>query len=627
MEPWGWQVSDHNSTASETALTPQTAARMGADELLAALRELRHGPRRPDYWASLCVCMAALCRAQSAVVIQAQDAEHWQPLGTNAATPPTWLAEIRSWVLEIGSRAMEQGHAFQPHPTLGHVCLVRLLEDGAPTLLVMAIPASERANLNELMLRAQLVSDLPRQGSAAATPGHSDTALLDLLDLNAKVMQESSFGAAALTLVNGLAARGDFEQVALGWLEPSGYMRVQAISHLDRFERKMENIVLLESAMEEAVDQHADVYYPAPEGASVVTLAHERLQRVLGQRQIATLVLGQGAQDGPAVLMLIRPQPAFVPDALAELSVVLHLLLPWLAQSKAGSRPWWERARDGVRQTTQRWFSPEHPAKKAIGLSIGLVLLFLVFGTWPHRIEAGMELVTDSTQIVSAPFDGYLARVQASLGDTVTEGQRLASLDTRDLVLQASDYQSEANRFMAEADRARALGQAAETEIALARAQQAQAKYDRAMFQLEQATLQAPFSGVVVEGERKELTGMPVRQGDQVLKLARIEGLYGVLSVSERDIHFVPDNARGVIRLLSAPDQFIPFEMETLVPTAQVRGQAGNQFLIKVKLLQDPKPWWRPGMSGLALIEGGDRNVLWLMTHKLVDTVRLKLWW
>jgi multidrug efflux pump subunit AcrA (membrane-fusion protein) len=193
--------------------------------------------------------------------------------------------------------------------------------------------------------------------------------------------------------------------------------------------------------------------------------------------------------------------------------------------------------------------------------------------------------------------------------------------------LQASDYQSEATRFMAEADRARALNQAAETEIALARAQQAQAKYDRAMFQLKQATLQAPFSGVVVEGERKELTGMPVRQGDQVLKLARIEGLYGVLSVSERDIHFVPENARGVIRLLSAPDQLIPFEMETLVPTAQVRGQAGNQFLIRVKLLQDPQPWWRPGMSGLALIEGGDRNVLWLMTHKLVDTIRLMLWW
>jgi biotin carboxyl carrier protein len=617
-------MSEQDTTFTETKLTAQTAARMGADELLAALRELRHNPRGPDYWTTLCVCMAALCRAQSAVVVQSRDGLQWTPLATSAS-PPSWLEEMGVWVAEMGDRAMKQGHAFQPHSHLGYVCLVRLLEDGVATLLVMAIPASERANLSELMLRAQLVSDLPRQGSGVSAVT-SDTALLDLLDLNAKVMQESSFGAAALTLVNGLASRGDFEQVALGWLEPSGYVRVQAISHLDRFERKMENIVLLEAAMEEALDQHSDVYYPNPDGAGLVTLAHERLQRVLGQRQIATLVLGQGAQDGPAVLMLIRPEPAFVPAALAELSVVLHLLLPWLEQSKNHSRPWWVRARDVSRLTVKRWFSPEHPAKKAISVVVGMVLAFLVFGSWPHRIEAGMELVTDSTQIISSPFDGYLASVEVTLGDTVLKDQSLASLDTRDVVLQASDYQSEATRFMAEADRARALNQAAETEIALARAQQAQAKYDRAIFQLRQAKLQAPFSGVIVEGERKELTGMPVRQGDQVLKLARIEGLYGVLSVSERDIHFVPEKARGVIRLLSAPDQLIPFEMETLVPTAQVRGEAGNQFLIKVKLLQDPKPWWRPGMSGLALIEGGDRNVLWLMTHKLVDTIRLMLW-
>lgn len=617
-------MSEQDTTFTETKLTAQTAARMGADELLAALRELRHNPRGPNYWTTLCVCMAALCRAQSAVVVQSRDGLQWTPLATSAS-PPSWLEEMGVWVAEMGDRAMKQGHAFQPHSNLGYVCLVRLLEDGVATLLVMAIPASERANLSELMLRAQLVSDLPRQGSGVSAVT-SDTALLDLLDLNAKVMQESSFGAAALTLVNGLASRGDFEQVALGWLEPSGYVRVQAISHLDRFERKMENIVLLEAAMEEALDQHSDVYYPNPDGAGLVTLAHERLQRVLGQRQIATLVLGQGAQDGPAVLMLIRPEPAFVPAALAELSVVLHLLLPWLEQSKNHSRPWWVRARDVSRLTVKRWFSPEHPAKKAISVVVGMVLAFLVFGSWPHRIEAGMELVTDSTQIISSPFDGYLASVEVTLGDTVLKGQSLASLDTRDVVLQASDYQSEAIRFMAEADRARALNQAAETEIALARAQQAQAKYDRAIFQLRQAKLQAPFSGVIVEGERKELTGMPVRQGDQVLKLARIEGLYGVLSVSERDIHFVPEKARGVIRLLSAPDQLIPFEMETLVPTAQVRGEAGNQFLIKVKLLQDPKPWWRPGMSGLALIEGGDRNVLWLMTHKLVDTIRLMLW-
>ena len=116
-------MSEQDTTFTETKLTAQTAARMGADELLAALRELRHNPRGPDYWTTLCVCMAALCRAQSAVVVQSRDGLQWTPLATSAS-PPSWLEEMGVWVAEMGDRAMKQGHAFQPHSHLGYVCLV-----------------------------------------------------------------------------------------------------------------------------------------------------------------------------------------------------------------------------------------------------------------------------------------------------------------------------------------------------------------------------------------------------------------------------------------------------------------------------------------------------------------------
>lgn len=608
-------------------LSPEHAARMSADELLSALRALRQQERDGQYWTLLAVCMMNLCRASGAVVLQQQGDARWGAIGgTPPATLP-WLTQAQAWLGALGDRAMANGHAYQPDERWGFVCVVRLLEDSAPTLVLMTIDARERAAIKELMLRAQLVSDLPSRASSAVGAGPSSGALLDLLDLTAKVMHEETFGAAALSLVNGLAAKAGFEQVSLGWQEPSGYVRVQAISHLDRFERKMESITLMESAMEEAVDQRSDVFFPAPAGSQVVTLAHERLQRVLGQQCMATLVLRNSAETDTAVLMLTRSEPHFEAAELAELSVALHLLLPWLVDSKARSRQWWQRLWDRTRSTARHWLSPEKPGKKIlIGAALALAL-YVSFGTWPHRIEAGAELVTDSTQIISSPFDGYLANVQVSLGDTVQQGQQLASLDTRDLLLQLADYQSEMKRFLAEADRARALNQAADTEIALARARQAQAKYERAQFQLEQATVVAPFTGVVVEGERKELTGMPVKQGDQMLKLARIEGLYGMLNISERDVHFLPQQATGYIRLLSAPEHQIPFEMVALVPAAQVKGQAGNQFMMKVKLLEDPQPWWRPGMSGLAKIDASDRNILWLLSHRLLETISLKLWW
>jgi hypothetical protein len=132
---------------------------------------------------------------------------------------------------------------------------------------------------------------------------------------------------------------------------------------------------------------------------------------------------------------------------------------------------------------------------------------------------------------------------------------------------------------------------------------------------------------VVVEGERKELAGTPVRQGDKLFRLARIEGLYAVVYVSERDVRELPAQATGHLRLLSQPDREIGFRVTQVVPIAQARGPQGGQIQLRVALDQAPQPWWRPGMTGLAQIDAGERRILWIWTHRLVDTLRLKLWW
>jgi hypothetical protein len=49
--------------------------------------------------------------------------------------------------------------------------------------------------------------------------------------------------------------------------------------------------------------------------------------------------------------------------------------------------------------------------------------------------------------------------------------------------------------------------------------------------------------------------------------------------------------------------------------------------MIRARFVDDPQSWWRPGMTGVARIDAGDRNILWLMTRRAVDAIRLKLWW
>ena len=57
--------------------------------------------------------------------------------------------------------------------------------------------------------------------------------------------------------------------------------------------------------------------------------------------------------------------------------------------------------------------------------------------------------------------------------------------------------------------------------------------------------------------------------------------------------------------LLSRPDQQIRLRVVAINPVGQVKGQEGNQFLIKAAVDQSAEAWWRPGMTGVAKLDAG----------------------
>lgn len=608
---------------------------MSAEQLIESLRTLRQQPRDAAFWSRLCVCLSQLCRARAALVLRCSQSDmSWSLLGTNAPADSALLVQASAHIAELSPRALSQGYAYSPCPNGTLVAAVHLTDPEGPTLLLLEISSRERSAVNELLIRAQLVADLPADlpiASQVATGSQArhevSQGLIDLLDLIARVMQEDEFGAATLGLVNLLVGVIGCDQAVLGWSD-DGLVRVLAISHIDRFEQKSENVQLLEAALEEAVDQRQDIIFPTPPGNPLVTLAHDRLARRLGYGQLATLVSDdtEAVPEPQLVLLLGRREVGFESGQLHQVSVALHLLRPWMAVLRERSQPLPMRLLTQARIRLRRWLSPERLRYKALASAAVLASLVVVFGTWTYRIEASGELMTDSVQVISSPFDGYLAQVNANLGDTVDEGMVLAELDTRELTLQSTDLQSEVRRYQAEADQARAASQVAETQIAMARMAQSQARMEQVIFQLKQARIAAPFTGVIVEGERKELSGSPMRQGDKLFRLARIEGLYALIHISERDIRELPLNATGELRLLGQPERTIRFTAEKLVPIAQFKGMQAGHFALRVRL-NEHADWWRPGMAALARIEAGERRIIWIWTHKLMDTLHMLLWW
>jgi len=50
-------------------------------------------------------------------------------------------------------------------------------------------------------------------------------------------------------------------------------------------------------------------------------------------------------------------------------------------------------------------------------------------------------------------------------------------------------------------------------------------------------------------------------------------------------------------------------------------------FLVRCEFQKGVEKWWRPGMSGLCKLNVGRRTLWWILTHRTVDFLRMKLWW
>ncbi len=615
---------------------------LDARSLIEALHELRASPRTDDWWDRYCALLAPLARARAALALK-REATDWTVLGaaTGGGNDDWLLATWPDLLEDISERALANGYAYSPaRDAQGRPRLLAAVRAGGEALLLLDIPEQERSRLNELLLRVQLVADAPAAAPATASlpvplpaagaglPALPVAAsLLDLLDLVAVVMRERHYGAAALALVNGVVARTGCTFAALGWRHGE-HVRIEAISHLDRFERNTEHVNLLENAAEEALDQGCDIVHPAADptsGSALVTQSHQQLYRALGFARVHSLALGEDGSD--AVLLLAEQEVDGDADWVSPLHVSLGLLLPWMTRLRAADRWWGARFAGWMEARLGDLIGPSHVFGKVAVVLICAGLLYAVFGEREYRVEATAQMGTDSTRLIGASFDGFLKQVEASSGDLVSEGALLASLDTRELEQQEAETQADIQRYRAEADKARALGNLADVEISRRRLAQVEARLRRLRLSLAQARIVSPFDGVVVEGERKELLGAPVRKGDRLFRLARIEGLYGVLHVPESEIRHVAAGARGELALLARPDRNIPFVVETLIPIAQVKGQEGSHFALKARFSTPPENWWRPGMSGLARIDAGQRNIAWIYTHKALDRLRLWLWW
>ena len=596
------------------------------------LEKLRSFSGSPgEFWPRFIKTCSFLIAAELGLLMVKGDADEgwknlcaWPSGRQDVVVPPDMSAAVH----RIAEDAASQGAAWEQMKKAA-IFGIRLdiAEKGHAGIAVFMGGRNLSRDPEKTILKLKLAADIPHlyQIQRETDKARNDVVgFVETLDLMVLLNAENRYLAAAMMLCNELSFRFKCTRVSIGWLK-RGYVRVQAISHMEKFEKKMDAVQVMEAAMEEAFDQDEEIVYPKNGQHYSIVKDHEAFSRDQGVKYIVSLPIRRKG-EGIGVLTCEREDSPFLEKEVHLLRMICDQAAYRLADLKKSDRWFGAKfaafAKDGI----GRFLGVKHTFAKCVGLLIFALLAFLLFGTWEYRLEAPFILKTDDLAYIPAPFDGYIKNVHVRVGDRVRQHDLLLELDDRELLLEESSAIADRTRYAREAKKAGAKYDLAEMKIAHALKIQAEAKLDLIRYHLANSGLRAPFAGIVVEGELKELLGAPVRKGDVLFKVAKIENLYAVLDLDEKDVHEASVDQIGEIAFISRPELKYPIKIQFIEPVA-VTKQDGNIFTVHCAFSEDIQPWWRPGMSGIAKINVGKRNILWIFTHRTVDFLRLLLWW
>jgi multidrug resistance efflux pump len=489
-----------------------------------------------------------------------------------------------------------------------------LLCDGADTEPAVKLPL--------LRLAAETPEQYELQRRLRSVAGNAER-LHDAVGLANRLGDEDRFLRAAMMLCGELAARFGCDRVSLGWLD-GDLLRLEAVSNIEKFDRTMAAAQSLEDVMEEALDQDCEIVVPVPAQSGAVARTHLEYARTQGVGFLLSMPLRVGGH-ALAVLTAERRTLEFDEAQRWEIRLICELVASRLGTLKQNER--WVGAvwADTVRTGLGRLWGLEHSLAKLAALSFVVGLLVAAVLPWHYRVDAAATLRSDDMVFVPAPFDGFLREVHVQIGDQVSQGAATVGLDTRELLLEESMAAAEVGRFAREAEKAQAVWQLADMQIALARQNQSAARLHLVRDHLAHAQLRAPMTGVVVEGELKKNLGGPVKKGDLLLKIARLDSTYVELEIDQTDIHEVAPGRRGELAFVGRPDLRVALVIERIEPISTMK-DGRNYFLARARVDAEVQSWWRPGMGGTAKIDAGDRSLLWVLTHRSLRFLQRALW-
>jgi len=443
-------------------------------------------------------------------------------------------------------------------------------------------------------------------------------------DLFAAVLQHNHSSKSCLEIVNRMAERLDCERVTIG-IRKGLVVRTECISYLATFDPRTQLVRKLEAAMEESLDQDRRVILPPIySDTGAIDQANRELTDQDANIAVATFPLvGQSSNFGAIVFERDARRP-FDADTARWCESVLSAIAPVVELKLIDERPLRSKAFEACRESLQKLFGPDQLKLKMAGLAFALLLAIGSIFNGNYKVSAPASIEGSISQVIAAPVAGFIKTAQIRAGDRVSKGQIMATLDDRSLKLELNKWQGEANKVKKAYQEA--LAKKARTELSILRARSDQINAELALVEqrIERTELRAPHAGYVTSGDLSQSMGAPVEIGDVLFEVAPLQDYRVIMEIDERDMAGIKKDNTGQVVIKAMPGDPVDIAIDQIVPMA-ISGDGNTYFRVEGKFDKAANDL-RPGMEGIARINVGERKLLWIWTHKVIDRVRLWLW-
>jgi hypothetical protein len=495
---------------------------------------------------------------------------------------------------------------------------------GAVALDVEQGPARDpRETMRQLQWSVAWVRDFLRRQMAADDRSAAERTAL-ALDLVAAALEEETARSACRVAATELAIQLGCERVSFGFLE-RGESRIAGISHSAQFGKRMNLTRQLADTMDEAIDQQAVVLYPPPDADDhVLVRAHAALATSHGSAFILTVPMFVKDRFVGAVTFERASGRPFDQPTIDIAEAVASILGPALFDKRANDRSIFVKCADALIAQAQRLLGPGHFGRKLAVVAAAAVMLFFYLATGEYRISATGQVEGEVRRSIVAPFDGFVGEAPARAGDLVRQGDLLAALDNRDLVLERLRWVTERQQHLYEYDQALSKQERSDALKYQSLLGQADAQIKLVDEQLARSRMLAPFDGLVVSGDLTQSIGAAVRRGDVLFELAPLANYRVELRVDERQIADVAIGQRGELVVSALPDQSFPFTIERITPVASAR-EGATFFAVEGRLTATSERL-RPGMEGIGKIDVDERRLIWIWFRSAWHWLRIATW-